>query len=274
MLAFASTGALGCARASAQSAVATSKPAAEKECPIKTNTATPGEKLTTPIELSPTQQSAQRLVNLGTSRAFRVIKHLTVTTSKPLPASVESDQIGFEATLSRTGNTLETDEFPDPTFSPAYISDDRRSISFAMCLNPAGVSAGQYVGSITVSGPEGMGSASIGLTVNAKDGGLFWVSGFVALAATLALLVLKDMAAAKTNSNKWGDTLNAAFGNPLWYGATAITLVAAFGTLYNVYANDPSWGASGFSGLESLVGTATAAVGGHTILTALGSRKS
>ena len=120
------------------------------------------------MELAPTQQSAQKLVNFGTSRQFKVIKHLTVTANKPLPPDLLPDQINYDAVLSRTGSTLETAEFPEPTFSPAYISHDRRSISFAVCLNPVGIAAGKYVGSITVSGPEGLGSTAVNLTVNAK----------------------------------------------------------------------------------------------------------
>jgi hypothetical protein len=244
-----------------------------KECPYKTNTAKLGPPLKPPVELTPTQQSAQKLVNFGTSRTYKVVKHLTFTSNKPLPASLKPEQINYEAVLSRTGNTLETAEFPEPTFGGAYISHDRRSISFSACLNPAGISPGKYVGFITVSGPEGLGSASINLTVNAKDGTLFIVSGIVALLGAFVLLVLKDAATAKTESSQWSAAFLVPISSPMWWGATVLTLAAAFGTLYNIYANDPAWGASGFAGLISLVGAATAAVGGHAIIMTLGSKK-
>jgi hypothetical protein len=187
---------------------------------------------------------------------------------------LQPDQINYDAVLSRTGNTLETAEFPDPTFSPAYISSDRRSIAFAVCLNPTGISAGKYVGSITVSGPEGLGSASIGLTVNAKDAQLFTLSGAAALIAAFLLLVLKDGAAVKpVEGGKWWDPFKVPLKNPFWWAATVITLGTAFGALETIYSNDPAWGASGFASLASLVGTATAAVGGHTILTTLGTKR-
>jgi hypothetical protein len=242
------------------------------ECPVKTNTAKPGAPLKNPISLVPAQQSAQKLVNFGTSRRFKVVKHITVTANKPLPQSLASDQINFEGVLNRTGNTLETAEFPDPTFSPAYISVNRRSISFAVCLNPAGIAAGKYVGSITVSGPEGLGSATIGLTVNAKDKQLFTVGGLIAILAAFALLVLKDAAPVKNSDNYWQDAFLVPLTNPLWWAATVVALGSAFTALETIYSNDPAWGASGFASLASLVGTATAAVGGHTILTALGTK--
>ena len=245
-----------------------------KECPVKTNTAKFGRPLKQPVELTPTQQSAQKLVNFGTSRQYKVLKHVTVTTSKALPPAVASDQINYDAVLSRTGSTLESAEFPDPTFSPAYISQDRRSISFAVCLNPDAIAAGKYVGSITVSGPPGLGSASIGLTVNAKDTRLFWLSLGAALLSAFVLLVLKDAAAAKTDANSWRQAFITPLSNPLWCAATIITLATAWAALETIYSNDPAWGASGFASFASLVGTATAAVGGHTILTSLGTKRS
>jgi hypothetical protein len=258
--------------AALHSSVVFAATAEERECPVKTNTAKLGAQLKPPVELAATQQSAQKLVNFGTSRGFKIIRHLTVTASKPLPIGLEPAQLNFDAVLSRTGNTLESAEFRDPTFSHAYISEDRRSISFAACLNPAGISPGKYVGFITVSGPEGLGSASIGLTANAKDGLLFYVSSVAAIVAAFALLVLKDAAPAKDANNKWKEAFGQPLTNPLWWAATVIALFSTFGSVYTIYANDPAWGASGFASLVSLVGAATAAVGGHTILTTLGSR--
>lgn len=241
--------------------------AVEKECPVKTNTAKPGAVLKPPVELAPTQQSAQKLVNFGTSRQFKVIKHLTVTANKPLPPDLLPDQINYDAVLSRTGSTLETAEFPEPTFSPAYISHDRRSISFAVCLNPVGIAAGKYVGSITVSGPEGLGSTAVNVTVNAKKKQtLAWL---IALIAAGWLLLMKDTAAAKNVNAKltWRRAFQVPLSSPLWWTATVITLGAAFAALVNIYSSDPAWGASGFASLVSSVGAATAAIGGHAILT-------
>jgi hypothetical protein len=248
---------------------------AEKECPVKTNTARSGVALKPPVMLQPTAQSNQKLVNFGTSREPKIVRHLTVSSDKPLPPSLTSAQINYDAVLSRTGDTLQTAEFPEPTFSPAYISHDRRSISFAMCLNPKDIEPGKYVGSIGVGGPEGLGGAAITLTANAKDGELFTIAWIVALFAAFGLLVLKDTVAAKTgDSVTWGSAFVKGVWNPFWVVATIIALFVTFGALYKVYSDDPSWGATGFAGLIALVGTATAAVGGHAIVTTLGSKHS
>jgi hypothetical protein len=255
-------------------AVSLSKQDLQKECPVRTNTAKFAKPFKTPVGLQPAQQSSQRLINFGTKRVPMVIRHVTVVTDKPLPHSLLPEQINYEATtLPRTGNTLETAEFPEPTFSTPYISHDRRSISFAICLDPTGISAGKYLGTVTVDGPEGLGSASITLTVNAKDPQLFTLSWIVALLGALALLVIKDAANAKKSNNDWCAAFCTPLTNPLWYAATIFTLITTFAALYSIYTNDPAWGSSGFTSLISLVGTATVAVGGHTILTTLGGAK-
>ena len=182
-------------------------------CPVKTNEAKPGPAVKPPIDLAPTTQSAQKLVNFGTNRGVRIVRHVTVTAAKPLPPSVTPEQISFEANLSRTGNTLETAEFPDPTFSLPTISADRQSISFSICLNADGIAAGKYVGLVTVSGPVGLGAASINLTVNAKDAQLFTIGWIVALLGAFSLLLIKDAAAAKTKDNDWGKALLVPLAN-------------------------------------------------------------
>jgi hypothetical protein len=241
-------------------------------CPVKTNEAKPGPALRPPIDLAPTTQSAQKLVNFGTSRGVRIVRHITVIAAKPLPSSVTPEQISFEANLSRTGNTLETAEFPDPTFSLPTISADRQSISFSICLNPSGISAGKYVGLATVSGPVGLGAASINLTVNAKDAQLFTFGWIAALFGAFCLLLIKDAAAAKTNNNNWGAALVIPLTNLAWWGATVVALATAFGVLYTTYSSDPAWGATGFAGVIALVGAAFGAIGGHAILTAFGTK--
>jgi hypothetical protein len=243
-------------------------------CPVKTNTAKRGAAVNPPITLTPTQETAQKLVNFGTSRSYKVIKHLTVIASKPLPAGLSPEAINFDAVLSRTGGTLETNEFPDLTFSRPYISNDGRTIAFAACLNPAGVSAGKYVGFITVGGPEGLSNASISLTVNTKNGTLFWIGVICALGVTVLLLFLKEAAANKQSGGaavEWSN-IGKPLKSPLWVGATVITLGGTFGALFAIYTNDPAWGASGFASVVSLVGTSAAAVGAHTIVTSLSAK--
>jgi len=241
-------------------------------CPLKTNQATPGRALRPPIDLSPTTQSAQTLINFGTNRGVKIVKHITFTAAKPLPASLTPEQVSFEANLSRAGDTLETDEFPEPTFTLPVIAEDRQSISFSVCLNAAGVSAGKYVGLITISGPPGLGAASVNLTVNAKDAQLFTFAWVLTVIGAFCLLLVKDAAAAKTAANNWGKALLVPLTNLAWWAATAVALITAFVALQAAYSADPAWGATGFTGVASLVGTALGAIGGHAVLTAFGNK--
>ena len=244
------------------------------ECPVKTNTASAGQTLSPPVELHPTQQSSERLVNLDTSRKPVIIKHVTVTTNRNLPEGVTPAQINFDASLSRTGNTLETAEFPDPTFSTPHISNDRRSISFAICLNPTGVGAGKYVGTVTVSGPEGLGNAVISLTVNAKKFQLvYWL---LALLVAFLLILIKDGSRIKKEYDEkgtamkwWKNVWKPILWDPIWLATTVVSLGAVIASLWKIYSADPAWGADGLGSLVTLVGAAAAAVGGHAVISSL-----
>ncbi len=245
-------------------------------CPRRTNEASAGKPLKKAIALSPTPQSAQRQINFGTSRDVKYVKHVTLTTESALPSSVTPQQISYEANLTRTGDTLETAEFPDPTFSLPTFSPDRRSLSFTICLDAAGVHAGKYVGLITVSGPAGLGAGSINLTINTKgDKAFFYGWSIALLIGAFLLLLIKDAAAAKAKNSAivgydWWDALKVPVRDLLWWTVTVIALGAAFGALYGAYSADPAWGAAGFAAIVPLVGTAFSAIGGHAILTAFG----
>ncbi|HEY5053950.1 MAG TPA: hypothetical protein VII45_11135 [Solirubrobacterales bacterium] len=250
-------------------------PAAEasETCSRGLNDAKPGAALDPPIALTPTTQSAQRQVNFGADRDQKLIRDLTVSTNKPLPPSLTADQLNFEALLSRSGESLESTDFPDPGFTEPKISPDRKSIEFSVCLDPDGISPGKYVGAITVAGPAGLSATSINVTVTAKEEGLFWVGLSVSLAVAFCLLVLKDAATAfDAQGKKWGKALLVPLKDLRWWGATFVTLGAAFGALYAIYNNDPTWGATGFASISALVGSAFAAIGGHSIVTSFSTK--
>ena len=85
------------------------------------------------------------------------------------------------------------------------------------------------------------------------------------------LLVLKDAAAYKKADDKknWRESFLHPLIDPVWWATTLVALGAAFGTLYAVYAGNPAWGSGGVSDIAALIGAGFAAVGGHTIITAL-----
>jgi hypothetical protein len=245
---------------------------ANASCPRQVNDGASAKPLTTPIVLSPASGSAQRIENFGTSRETKTIKRLVFTSDKPLPDSLTAPQLNFDALISRAGDTLESTDFPDPTFSQPRISQDRQSITFNACVDPGSIPAGKYVGSITLSGPPGLSAASVAVTVNAKTATWFYVGAGISLLAALLLLVVKDAAAYRGKTNPtpdWAHSFLHPLADPIWWVTTVVALATAFGTLWAVYANNPAWGSGEFSDVSALIGAAFAAVGGHTIISTL-----
>lgn len=247
--------------------------AATSVCPRQINDGQTAAALPSAIALTPTPGSAQRIVNFGTSRATKVVKRFVVTADKPLPDSLMPQQLNFDALVSRAGDTLESSDFPDPTFSEPRISQDRQSITFNICLSPGSAPPGKYVGAVTISGPPGLGATSVSLTVNAKVDTLFYLGSALSLAAAFLLLVLKDAAAFRSAAAdpkpNWDRSFRHPLTDPIWWATTLFALAAAFGTLYAVYANNPAWGSGGFSDIAALIGAALAAIGGQTIISTL-----
>jgi hypothetical protein len=246
--------------------------AAGPPCPRQVDDAAEAPALKAPIALMPAAGSAQRLENLGTSRSLKVVQRVTIAADMPLPDSLMPDQLNFDALLSRVGDTLESTDFPTPTFSQPRISSDRRNIIFDICLNPGSIPPGKYTGSVTIGGPPGLSAATLSLTVNAKTSTSFWFGATLSLIAALLLLILKDAAAFRTASNpqpSWWKAFLHPISDPPWLATTVVALGTAFGTLYAVYANNPAWGSGGFSDIAALIGAGFAAVGGHAILTTL-----
>lgn len=255
-------GAIGLLILSAASAHAANTP-----CNRSLNDAKAGATLDPPVVLAPTPQSAQKQLNFDTSRQPKMIRNINVASDKPLPNDLTKDQINYDAVLSRSGDTLESTDFPDPTFTDPTISPDRRTLAFSACLSPKGIPAGKYVGAISVGGPAGLGAASINLTVNAKDGTLFLIGLIVALVLAFVLLLLKDASAAfPASGSKWKPALLVPLGDLRWWAATIVALGSAFGILYAAYANDPAWGSTGLGAVASLVASGLAAIGGQSIL--------
>jgi len=242
-------------------------------CPRHLDDGTIGAPVSPPIALTAAPGSTQRIINFGTGRATKIVKRLVFTADKPLPDLLNPQELNLDALISRAGDTLESTDFPDPTFSQPRISEDRQSITFAVCLSPGSIPPGKYVGGVTLSGPPGLGASSVSLTINAKVATLFYGGALAALLGALALLVLKDAAAFKNKeANKnthWPEAFKHPLKDPLWWATTLVALITAFGTLYAVYAANPAWGAGGFSDTAALIGAAFAAIGGHTIISTL-----
>jgi hypothetical protein len=245
--------------------------AEDADCSRNLNDAKPGAVLEPPVALTPSPQSTQRQLNFGEDRKPKILRQLRFTSDRALPPRMTPNEINFEALISRTGDSLESTDFPDPTFTEPRISADRKAITFSACLDPNGIAAGKYVGTVTVSGPAGLSGASLNLTVTAKNGGLFWWGISITLLITFVLLLFKDAAVSfKSPDGNWWAALKEPLRDLRWWGATAIGLGGAFGVLYGAYANDPAWGASGVGAVIALIGSAFAAIGGKSIASAFG----
>ena len=270
--------------ATATDPAATAAGAPPFTCNRHLDDAAAGPALDSPIALTPSSDSLQQIINFGTDRTTtKYVREVVVTADKPLPATLTAQQLNFDAVISRAGSTLESTDFPAPTFSTPVISPDRQSVAFEVCLNPgAQLAPGKYVGAVTLSGPAGLSAVSVSLTVNAKVAWLFYAWSAAALGAALLLLVLKDAAAyrkahpetkdRKTDKYRpttWGASFARPLADPLWWATTVVALGTAFGALYATYAGNPAWGAGGFSDYSALIGAGFAAIGGHTIISAL-----
>jgi hypothetical protein len=238
-----------------------------KDCDVKVNAGGSSTAVDPPVTLTPTTQSTQRQLNFDTRRDPKRITRIVVTADQDL--KFDKSALSFDAVLSRTGDTLESSDFPAPAFAGVTIHNDKRTVTFDACFAPAAIGAGKYVGSIELSGPPGVSSAAVNVTVNLKDGDLFWAGLIVALFASFALLLLKDTATAYNaqTTKSWPQALVVPLTDPRWWAATIVALGGAFGVLYAAYSADPAWGATGLAAAAALVGSAFAAIGGQSILT-------
>jgi len=206
-----------------------------------------------PIRLSPDRTAELR--NFGAGRGRKEIPVL-IEASDPLPESLSPDQLTLDAPrpFERVGDKLESTVFPLPLFTEPQISGDE--ISFIACLDGKGVEAGSYTGQIRLSGPPGLGRATVSVTVNAKSGFWFALGLTIALLAAAALLVFRTKRA--------GGAFDGDF-----YGEGAVSLIAAGLAMYGVYRQDPAWGADGFGSVLALAGAGLSAAGLKTFIEAV-----
>jgi hypothetical protein len=204
-----------------------------------------------PIVLTPAGDSQQRLKNFGSKRGTMIVKKIRIDSDKPLPRTVTPDRLNLEAFIQRTGDKLASVDFPDPTFTQPRISQDRRHFTFDACINADGMGAGKYDGTITVSGPAGLGEARVLVTSNLKADPFVWFGGsLVAILFAAGALYLKP-----------GGTRNRT-----WWLKTVGALAVSIAAVVAVYVDDPSWGADPWSAVIALFGTAFASIGGRKLL--------
>jgi hypothetical protein len=116
-----------------------------------------------------------------------------------LPPNLENRLELIADPIVRVGQSTDSTLFPEPRFSALRVSQNRRTISFRVCLDPRNqLPAGKYVGTIDVEGPLGIESTPITVTANAKDGGVFWASATLALLFAFVILLYKGASEERT----------------------------------------------------------------------------
>ena len=239
------------------------------------------------ITLQAEPSSANKVVNLGTDReAEEVTLHVTVSPKAPLNFE---RQLGVVAEpFANSSETGETVTFEEPSFSKPKISGNRKRLTFTMCVDaPNDLPAGRYTTSVLLEGPPSVEPAVMTVTLNAKNGGIFfWLS--LGTAALAAFILLYKSAGEKRNrriaeakerpegerkaavkkAKSWRDPLGECLGDLGWWVPTAAAVGGAFTALYAAYAANPAWGEGGVvPSAIALIGTGLAAIGAKSVFT-------
>ena len=251
-------GSLVAPQVSAGQVPAVSSPPAEA-CPRSSGDAQPAQALDEAIKLSPKPKQEQALVNFGTDRGRKAVTYIFFA-DKPLPTSITPATLEMIADpMLRSSDTLETADFPRPSFSEPRIQANRSRIEIDACLNPAGVDAGKYTTTITLGGPVGINSATVGLTANLKSGS-FWIMLLVTLVIALGLLIVQQLLGHSPRRN---------LKDARFWVATTISLAGATIIMWKIWDADPTWGANSIGAFVALSGAAFAAIGAQSITKSL-----
>lgn len=220
-------------------------------------------------------------MNMGSLRGVGETD-ITVSASPALPKTVTPRDITLAVPkrFERSGTGLSTAYLAEPTFSRPRILAQGKLIAFTLCEDASDINAGSYVGQVIVGGPPGVQSATVAITLNAKNESFFrWGIGLAALLA-FGLLFLRGF---KVNfdTRKSDDTLQAAEKTPTkaaavtvkdylgFWAPTLIGVGGAIAAMLSVYDADVSWGADTVSSGLALGGTAISAAGLGTFLSSL-----
>ena len=235
-----------------------------------------GKALKEPVQLTPDPGSQVKAVNVGADRDGEEVVY-TLVTSRPISKDLAGRLSFVGDAIARTEQgAAETVAFPEPRFSKPVLSGSRDRIRFRMCVQPPrDLPAGAYTGVVDVEGPLGVEATAVTLTMNARNGELFWFGLLLTLLLAFGALAYKDMAdrrkalveQGKTPSKEWGPQWSETRADLAFWVTTLAALGTTFGTLYAVYRANASWGEDGLSAVAALVGTGLAAVGARAILT-------
>ncbi|WP_270046090.1 hypothetical protein [Solirubrobacter ginsenosidimutans] len=235
------------------------------------------------MRLQPDTNAQSRVINFGTDREAKSVV-FAITATPPLTATEVKSLSLVAEDITRVGQDTDSVTFPEPAFGVLRLSGNGKRLTFRVCLKPpADLPAGRYTGAISVEGLAKVESASVAITANAKNGKLFTWGALLALALTVLTLLYKDVTPRISalqlqdpDKDKPKGRLERKFKHawfafwdtvtePSWIGPTVFALATAYGTLYALWAKNPSWGESGFAAVSALIGAALGAIGAKTI---------
>jgi hypothetical protein len=201
---------------------------------------------------------------------------ITVAASPALPDSVTPQDITLDVPkrFVRNSTGAGTSYLPAPTFSTPRILEHGALIAFTLCVDASHIAAGSYVGQVIVGGPPGVQSATVAVSLNAKNATLFIVGLILASLISLAALVYAAVKAAygaqpddqRSWTQAWRSTVKNGFG--FWI-PTVVAIGAAIGAMLQIYDGNVAWGADEISSVVGLLGSAIAATGVGVFLSSL-----
>lgn len=231
--------------------------------------------------------SANRVVNLGSDReAERITLH--VNASPRIPKGYGKRLEVVAEPFINSSETADTVTFSEPTFSKLLISGNRKRITFTMCVDPPNnLPAGKYLSTVSLEGPPPTEAATMTITINGKDGGVFLLAAIITAVLAFGVLLYKgagekrallltaaeqkpaaEKDAAVKQAKKWRYPIMECVFDLGWLVPSIASIAGAFALLYAAYANNPAWGEGGIvTNAIALIGTGLAAVGAKTVFT-------
>jgi hypothetical protein len=232
-----------------------------------------------PITLTP--DIPAQTINFGGGRGWEFVD-VVLRTSRPLPPSFAISQLDLEVLrrLVSQGDTTTTVSSGPITFTEPRLNPGRNIITFTICVDGAGLTAGHYAGAISAEGPVGVGPATLTLNANAANETLFWITVLGSGAVVLLLLVwrgattkqsdkTKEVAAAVSTAPVDPDNQNNLTGlgkglqetaqnsigpkarwnlrsdvlrDPFFYLSTVISAAFAVAAAFTIYSSNTAWG--------------------------------
>jgi hypothetical protein len=263
-----------CSAAPAWSASSgTPAPHQESLCTRKAGAYAPGKVVKPPITLTP--DIPAQTINFGGGRGWEFVD-VVLRASRPLPPSFAVSQLDLEVLrrLVSQGDTTTTVSSGPIAFTEPHLNPGRNVITFTICVDGDGLSAGHYAGAISAEGPAGVGPSTVTLNANAKNWTAFWITVVLSGLAVFFLLVWRGATAKQSDATKEvADAVSAAPGanlavtadlkakaensvgkrarwklrrdvlkDPFFILSTIISAAFAVAAAFTIYSSNTAWG--------------------------------